>query len=95
MSSHGVGHSGVYQSVWDTIDAVNQCPKLSFSYPTSHEKQKKIASHFATKSSIGIDNCAGCIDGLLIWISKPTKHILEKARLGCKKFFVVGRNVLD
>lgn len=87
MSLHGVGYSDAYNSAWDTVDTVNQYPKLCFSYPTSHEKQKQIASHFFTKSSIGIYNYAGYIGGLLIWTSKPTKHVLEEARLGCKKFF--------
>ena len=87
MSSHGVGHNNVYKSIWDTVDAGNSCPKLSFSFPTSHEIQKEIASHFSEKSSVGFDNCGGLIDGLLIWTSKPIKSILEIAKLGAKKFF--------
>ena len=87
MSSHGVGHNDIYNSVWGIVDAVNQCPKLQISYPTSHEKQKEIAGKFANKSDIGFDNCAGCIDGILIWTNKPTKPVLEDANLGSKKFF--------
>ena len=77
MSSHGVGYNNIYHSVWGIVDAVNQCQKLQISYPMSHEKQKEIASKFANKSDVGFDNCAGCIDGMLIWINKPTKPVLD------------------
>lgn len=43
-------------------------------------------------SSVGFDNC-GCVDGLLIWTSKPTKSVLEEVKLGTNKYYVVERNV--
>ena len=36
---------------------------------------------------MGFDNCAGCIDGLLIWTNRPTKPVLMEASLGANKFF--------
>ena len=35
MQTHGVGYDEVYHSVWLVVDAVNQCPTLQLSYPTS------------------------------------------------------------
>ena len=87
MLLHSVGHSDMYKSIWYTVDAVNQCPKLSFSFLSCHEKQKEITNQFASKSSIGFDNCVGCIDGLLIWTRKPTKPVLDEAKLGATKLF--------
>ena len=78
MSLHGIGFNDVYGSVWVITDAINTCPKLNFEFPTYHEKQKEIVAGFKQKSGVDFDNCAGCIDGMLIWISKPSKYILDK-----------------
>lgn len=37
---------------------------------------------------IGFDNCAGCINEILIWTNIPTKPILEEADFGSKKYSV-------
>ena len=72
MSSHGVGYSDVYRSIWLIVDAINLCPDLSISFP-SHSKQRVFAREFEKKSSVGFNNCIGCIDGILIWTNKPSK----------------------
>ena len=87
MSSHGLGYNDVYNSVWGIIDAINSCPKLSIEFPKCHDEQRKIAAKFNLKSSVEFDNCTGCIDGMLIWTSKPNSNVLKLAKLGCKKFF--------
>ncbi len=38
-------------------------------------------------SSVGFPNCASCIDGLLIWIEKPSEDEAKRAGIGRKKFF--------
>ena len=86
MSSHGVGYSDVYRSVWIIVDTINLCPDLSISFP-SRSKQRVFAREFEQKSSVGFHNCIGCIDGILIWTNKPSKPYLLNAKLGCKKFF--------
>ena len=86
MSSHGVSYTEVYTSVWEIVDAINSCDRLKITFP-NHDEQMRIASRFEAKSSVGFDNCCGCVDGLLIWTSKPSKPILQKANLGAKKFF--------
>ena len=82
MSSHGVGYTDVYRSVWSIVDAINRCPYFQISHPTCHQKQKEIASGFRLKSWVGLDNSAGAIDGMLIWTNKPSQKVLEKAKLG-------------
>ena len=69
MSAHGVGFNDVYNSVWGIVDAVNMCPKITIKFPTCHKKQTYIAEMFSKKSSVGFNNCGGCIDGILIWTS--------------------------
>ena len=67
VSLHGIGLNDVYGSVWGIIDAINSgCPKLNFKFPTCHEKHKVIVAGFKQKSGVDFDNCAGCIDGMLI-----------------------------
>ena len=87
MSSHGVGFADVYKSVWLIVDAINQCLHFKISYRTCHQEQREIAAGFRAKSWVGFDNCAGAVDGMLVWTSKPTKTVLKKANLGPKKFY--------
>ena len=95
MSSHGIGYNDVYNSIWDIVDAINLCVKLRIKFP-SQDEQKRIASSFARKSSVGFDNCVGCIDGILAWMNKATKKTLQvsDSRLGEKKISVAERKGL-
>ena len=87
MQTHGVGPTEVLTSVWRIVDAVNACPQLQMHFPIDLEGQRSIANGFEKKSHVGFDNCVGCIDGMLVWIHKPSKRALEKAGFGPKKFF--------
>ena len=87
MSSHGVSMTEVYRSIWMIVDSINQCPTLKIDFPTCHKKQRLIADGFAQKSSVGFDNCVGCVDGMLVWTNKPSKSVLKTAQLGAKKFY--------
>lgn len=88
-SNHGVnGTNEVLKSVWMVVDAVNLTPSMNIKFPTSHAEQRIIAEGFQRKSRIGLSNCVGAIDGLLIWIHKPSKvDILKNIKFGAKKFF--------
>ncbi|KAG7363861.1 hypothetical protein IV203_037062 [Nitzschia inconspicua] len=46
--------------------------------PADHKKQSQIAAEFATKSTYGFDNVVAAIDGMLIWITKPSDKLQEK-----------------
>ena len=86
--ARGVSKIEVYISVWRVVDAVNKCPQLQFEYPTSHEEQANIALGFQEKSTINLDNCAGAIDCILIWINQPTRpDIMHNIKFGGAKFF--------
>ena len=85
--SHGIAHSEVFYSCWKIVDAVNNCPELAFGFPESHEKQRELAAAFQGNSRANIDCCAGAVDGLLIWIERPTAAHCLVAECGPKKFF--------
>jgi hypothetical protein len=86
---HGIGHSEVYICCWTVVDAVNKCkcPELSIDFPTDHQEQKQLALAFKAKSAVGIDCCAGAVDGMLLWIEKPTEADCAEAECHAKKFF--------
>ncbi|KAG7353530.1 DDE superfamily endonuclease [Nitzschia inconspicua] len=84
---HGVAPEQVYISVWIVVDAINQCPTLQIKFPTSHEEQRRIADGFRTKSKVGFPNCVGCIDGMLVWISKPNQRSTLQTEIGPGKFY--------
>ena len=77
----------VYQSIWRVVEAINHSKKLEICYPTHHDDQQKIADEFKAKSDVQFNNCAGCVDGILIWIHKPSIKELEMLGIGGKKFF--------
>ncbi|KAL7484274.1 hypothetical protein ACHAW6_009918 [Cyclotella cf. meneghiniana] len=53
-------------------------------YPSGHIIQQSIASGFESVSSVSFSNSAGCIDGLLLWIQKPSEEQAKKAGIGRK-----------
>lgn len=85
--SHGVSHSTVYNSIERVIKAINNCQDLNIVFPEDHKIQKKIANGFCKASQAGFSNCIGTIDGVLIWIEKPTKSEAEYCGVGPKKFY--------
>jgi DDE superfamily endonuclease len=85
--SHGIGHSEVFNSCWMVVDAVNNCPELAITFPTCHEKQRALVQEFQEKSAVGIGCCAGAVDGMLLWIEKPTEADCAIAECHAKKFF--------
>eukprot|EP01082_Thalassiosira_pseudonana_P011308 g10846.t1 g10846 contig4:2692646-2692951(+) len=77
MSSYGISHTELFESVWYVVDAINKTTSFDIKYPQNHEEQKKIAADFKAVSEVDFDVCAGAIDGILIWTLKPT---LEDAK---------------
>lgn len=78
---HGVSMSTVYRSVWGVVDAVNKTQGMSFSFPDA-EGQRKIANGFLRKSGAKFDKVVGAIDGLLIWMTKPSFAFCRKVNVG-------------
>ncbi len=48
--------------------------------------QKNIARGFCDASQVKFDCCAGVIDGILIWMHKPSMNEANAAGVGQKKF---------
>ena len=85
MCVFGISYSEVLSSVWIVVDAINQCPQFNISYPDSLEEQRAIAAGFEAASAPVIKNCAGAIDGILIWTLKPSLKEAKKAGVDQKK----------
>lgn len=86
MIIHGVGYNEVYKSVWDIVDAINQCQALETQLP-SKDKQMKIATTFQQNLPTFCFACAGCINGILIWINKQNLVTTKRCGFGATKFF--------
>ena len=85
--AYGVSYCEIFRSVDFVVDAVNSCPALNISFPSSHTEQKKIASAFERISAAGFPGCCGCIDGMLVWTHQPTAKDTANLAVGCKQFF--------
>ena len=67
---------------------------MSIEYPASETAQLKIAHNFENVRKVKFSNCAGVIDGILIWILKPSEEYADEAGCGRRKCFVVARENL-
>jgi hypothetical protein len=92
MVKFGVSHTSVFESVWIIVEAVNELPAMKIEYSSDVNKQKKIASGFCSASKVKFDCCAGAIDGILIWMHKPSLKEADAAGVGQKKFFCGQKN---
>jgi hypothetical protein len=82
----GISYSKVFYSVNYITDAVNLTECLDIVFPKDHAVQEEIAAGFKAKSDANFDGCAGCIDGLLVWMHKPTKKECEATGVGQIKY---------
>ena len=85
--SHTIGVTDFYLSVWAVVDATNRCPLLNFQFPTTESECQVISTEFAARSKAGFTNCIGYIDGLLIWLEKPSKKQCEQVGVDTGKFY--------
>jgi hypothetical protein len=82
----GIAYTEVLSSVWIFVEAINQCPQFEISYLVSLEEQIKIATGFEAASTPAIRNCAGAIDGILIWMLKPSLEEAKRTGVDQKKY---------
>lgn len=92
MVKYGISHTEAIESAWFVVEALNRHRKFFIQYPSDHEEQHRMAAAWKAKSGVGFDNCAGAIDGLLVWIHQPTEIDAQKSGLGRKKFFCARKN---
>ena len=89
MAKYGISHTQVLNCVWSVVQAINLLKEFHISYPSDEEEQHRIAAAFRGASAVDFDNCARAIDGILIWISKPSKKDAERSGIGMKKLAVL------
>jgi len=87
MSNYGISHTDVMDSVWHVVHAVNNLPEFRIEYPSSVDEQRRIAADFERVSGVGFNNCAGAIDGVLIWMQKPSLREAKRVGVDQMKFF--------
>jgi DDE superfamily endonuclease len=83
---HGISPNEVYKSVWMVLRAVNSCGHLQISFPADHAVQRQLADGFRDRSAAGFGCCVGAIDGMLVWIERPSKKDCLEAQCGSTKF---------
>jgi hypothetical protein len=93
MTTYGIGHTDTINSCWYVVDAINRHPLFAITYPEDHDKQLSIAKGFANVSTADFRCCAGAIDGILIWIHKPSPKDCDDA--GCQAVCDVRGRILD
>jgi DDE superfamily endonuclease len=81
MTTHGISHTETINGIWYVVDALNLHTSLNIKYPEDHQEQKLIAEGFYNVSFAHFNSCAGVIDGILIWIHKPSPE--ECINSGC------------
>lgn len=86
MTTFGIGRTDIGRSIWLVVEAIHLCNALAIKYPDCHVEQQKIAMAFKAKSSADIDCCAGAVDGLLIWIHRPSEKQAELSTCSPQKF---------
>ena len=91
-TTFGISVSEVFVSAWRIVDAVNRCPTFDIEYPRTEEKQREIAQGFHAVSGAGIKCCAGAIDGMLVWIHKPTRKCCVASSCADGKFLCGRKN---
>ena len=87
MTTYGTSHTETIISIWYVIDAVNKHPRFAISYPEVHANQRAIARGFADVSAADFGCCAGAIDGILIWIHKPSATECDNTGCGERKLY--------
>ena len=89
---YGISHTEFFNSVWYVVQAIKNHVPFFIEYPGDVDKQLDIAAEFEKVSGIPFPNCAGCVDGILIWIEKPSEKNAKKAGIGRKKFLCTRKS---
>ena len=83
---HGLILTEVHARTWMIVDAVHSTSSLSAEFPVHHDEEREIARKFKETSAAEFDNCYGAMDGLLIWIFRPTLKDEADSDAGPKKY---------
>ena len=84
---YGLSITEAQDSIWYVVDAISMCLSFKMVYPDDSVTQQSIADGFKARSDAAFDCCAGAIDGILIWIHKPTRSECKEVKVDEGKFF--------
>ena len=87
-----MSHTEIFTSIWAVVESVNSLAEFEIQYPTDQSTQKMIADDFQAVSGVGFDNCGGAIDGVLIWMEKPSQIDAQESGLSRKKLLCARKN---
>jgi hypothetical protein len=77
----GINQASFYRIAWQTIFAIVDCTELRLRFPQTLEECAVAAQNFATISrGRAITNCVGAVDGFLLEIAAPPRHIVGNVR---------------
>jgi hypothetical protein len=91
MTTFGIGHTDAGNSIWYAVDAINDHPDFAMLFLTDHAKQRDVVAGFEQISDAGFDCCIGAIDGILIWIHRPSEQDCQDANVSSGKFFLFSK----
>jgi hypothetical protein len=86
MCKYGVSHASVFVSVWVVVEAIKNVEEFDIEYHSSHVYQLRIAYAFQQKSKVQFNNYVGAIDGILIWMHKPSEKEAKHSKVDQKKY---------
>ena len=84
---YDIARTDAFASVWMVIEAVHRTQALQLVFPRNHAQQRQLAMEFANRSQAGFDCCVGAVDGILIWIIRPSPSCCNVSKCDATKFF--------
>ena len=66
LVKYGLSYQDVLASVWIVMHAINTFKGFHITYTSSVIEQEKNSQGFKSANTVGFDNCARAIDGILI-----------------------------
>jgi hypothetical protein len=92
MVKFGVSHSSIFDCVWIVVEAINSVSATKIEHPSDVEEEKNIARGFCNARKVKFDCCAGTVDGVLIWMHKPSMKEADAVGVSQKKFLCGRKN---
>ena len=87
----GVGRSDAFRSVWMVVEATHRTNLFNLVFPMDHDAKRELARQFSIRSQAGFDCCVGAVDGILIWILKPSPSCCINSKCDASKFLLLRR----
>ncbi len=72
------------RSFWYVVHTIIGHIDFNIEYLPNFYTQQSLATGFEALSCVGFTNCTGYIDGVLIWIQKPSEEKANSANVGRK-----------